>query len=117
MSKRRKKTRGNPAKHRPNRIPVPGAYDEFLGFMRTTAENGIDDARQSLLDAGATDEQIDRLMRVHRCRIAYEALEIGDVDLFEWLVAPVANELEMRQLIEKAEDLGMPKIDEESHEH
>lgn len=118
MSKRRKKTRGNPAKADQSRIQVLGDYGGFLPYMRQVAEDGIDDARQNLLKAGATEDQIDTLMRVHRCRIAYEALEVGDFDTFERVVAPIQNEIEIRQFISRAEELGMPPADkEENHEH
>lgn len=117
MSKRRKKTRGNPAKDEQLRRQAVTTSREFLDFMRDSAEDGIDGAREALLEAGATDEQIDRLMRVHRCRIAYEALEIGDIDTFERVLAPVTNELEVRALIDKANDLGMNEYLGDDDEH
>jgi hypothetical protein len=116
MSKRRKTTRGNPAKADQIRIEAQGAWDDFMEFMRDSVESGMDKARKELLEAGASEEQIDRLMRVHRCRIAYEALEAGDVHGFERITAPVANEIEIQQLIGKANELGMDEYLEDTDE-
>lgn len=108
MSKRRKKTRGNPAKQDAVRLAAASAYDELTMFMRQMGEEAMEKARGAVLARGATEAEIDELLRQARLRIAYEALEVGQMGVFEWVIAPVVNEFElMEKFFAKAEELGM----------
>lgn len=107
MSKKRKKNSVNPARAALRREQARQDWQELLGFMGVTAEQGLEECRKDLLGSGATEEQIDQLMRLHRCRMAYEALEAGDVEAWDRLMAPLGNEQEVRQMIDKGNELGI----------
>jgi hypothetical protein len=111
VSRKRKKPSRNPAKIAQVREAAESAMGEFTHAMRSLGEDALERARQAVLDAGATEEQVDQLMRMARARIAWEALEIGQVQVFEWVMAPVANELELLdQLYDKAVELKLPEL-------
>lgn len=104
MSRKRKKNSGNPARRGPIPASMKAEWLEYVGGLKDLAEAAMDKARRELLEAGATENQIDMLMRTHRCRIGYEALEIGQVEVFDWVVAPVANEIDIRLALGDEDD-------------
>ncbi len=112
MSRKRKVTRGNPA--RQDRIRKAGldAYTQFAEHMRTIGSEALDAARQEVIDAGASEFQADKLLRMARLRIAWEALEAGAPQVFEWVMEPVVDEMDimgiMHQLSDKADEIGKP---------
>jgi D-mannonate dehydratase len=115
VSRKRKKNSTNPAKT--GRFLGPNAraeWEEFTSGLRDITEKAMDESRQALLDLGASEEQIDTLLRVQRCRIGYEALEIGQVEVFNWVVAPVSNEIDIRMAMgEDDGPLALLKVLEE----
>lgn len=112
MSKRRKKNSVNPAKAAQEREEAGRAYEEFMAFMKQTAEDGMDKVLEDLQNEGASDASVEQLIRMMRCRVAYEALEAGDVDGFERITAPIADALDVMGLFDKAEELGMEGRDD-----
>jgi len=112
MSKRRKTTRGNPARRDRVNKARASAYGELTQYMRTIGSEALDTARQEVIDAGASEFQADKLMRLMRLRIAWEALEAGAPQVFEWVMEPVADEADilgiMGLLGDKTDEIGMP---------
>lgn len=112
MSRKRKITRGNPARKDLINQARQGAYDEFAMHMRTIGSEALDNARQEVIEAGASEFQADKLLRMARLRIAWEALEAGAPQVFEWVMEPVMAEMDimgiMHQLGEKADEIGTP---------
>jgi uncharacterized phage protein gp47/JayE len=117
VSKRRKRVGGNPANR--NRSRHTAGYEadrarrEFLAYMIKIAEDNLETASNELLAAGATWEQIEAHRRAMRCKIAAEALAIDAIDVFEWAVEPLVNEVEFMNIIAKAKELGMDNPQEE----
>lgn len=112
MSKKRKTTRGNP--QRQDRIEAAriGAYQEFTAHMRTIGSEALEVTRNEVIAAGASEFLVDKLLRMARLRIAWEALEAGAPQVFEWVMEPVVDEMDimgiMHQLGEKADEIGTP---------
>ena len=112
MSRKRKVTRGNPQRQDRINKARQDAYSEFANHMRTIGSEALDKARQEVIDAGPSEFQADKLMRMMRMRIAWEALEAGAPQVFEWVMEPVVDEMDimgiMHQLADKTDEIGEP---------
>lgn len=112
MSKKRKITRGNPARQDRINQAKQSAQGELANYMRTLGSEALDKTRQEVIDAGASEFLADKLLRMARLRIAWEALEAGAPQVFEWVMEPVVDEIEimgiMTALEEKADEIGTP---------
>lgn len=112
MSKKRKKTGGNPAnrhRHTADCSHSNPAYDEFVAMLAQMADDALADSGNALIEAGATWEQVEAHRRAMRCKIAAEGMEAGSVEIFEWVMGPILNEIEFMKIIEKAEEMGMER--------